>query len=242
MHSAYGSQLNPRFGFVHFLGPDLRIRGGIGRTFRGPTFGELTFPGCSNPNLRPETAWSADLGLEYVLAGSGPGRPTPDLVVRFNGFYTDAQNLIVGGCDPHNVGSARVAGVSAELVGRINERWAILANATWSDGLDRDTGLSLLRLPIWTANLIARYEIEGGRALSLLASYVGERADLDFSTWPASRVKLPGYLTFGVRYEHSWPGWTLRVGVDNLFDARYETLRGYPAAGRTYFVRISTSF
>lgn len=236
-HSVYGDQLNPRVGFVHFLGPDLRIRGGIGRTFRGPTFGELTFPGCSNPNLRPETAWSADLGLE-----TGPGTLGSDLVVRFNGFYTDAQNLIVGGCDPHNVGSARVAGLSAEVVGRVDQRWAILANLTWTDGVDRGTGLPLLRLPNWTANLIARYEIEAGRALSLLANYVGERVDLDFSTWPATRVTLPGHLTFGVRYEHSWPGWTLRVGVDNLFDARYETLRGYPAAGRTYFVRISTSF
>jgi outer membrane cobalamin receptor len=235
MHSAYGSQLNPRFGFVHFLGPDLRIRGGIGRTFRGPTFGELFFPGCSNPNLKPETAWSADLGLEHAVAGSG-------LVARLNSFYTDAQNLIVGGCDPHNVGSARVAGLSAEVVGRIDERWSIRLNVTRSDGVDRGTGLQLLRVPNWTANLIARYHIEPGIALSLLASYVGERADLDFSTWPAARVMLPSYLTFGVRYEQSWSGWTLRVGVDNLLGAQHETLRGYPGPGRTYFVYVSSSF
>ncbi|MDR5682949.1 MAG: TonB-dependent receptor [Armatimonadota bacterium] len=235
LHSLYGPQLNPRLGFVHFLGADLRLRGGIGRTFRGPTFGELTFPGCSNPNLKPETAWSADLGLEYAPAGWGA-------VVRLNGFYTDAQNLIVGGCDPHNVGSARVAGLSAEVVGRIDERWMVRANATWSDAIDRQTGLALLRLPRWTASLIARYEIDRGAAVSLLTHYVGERDDLDFSTFPAKRVTLGGYWTFGARYEHSWSGWTLRLGVDNLFDARYETLRGYPAAGRTYFVYVSSSF
>ncbi|MDR7395221.1 MAG: TonB-dependent receptor, partial [Armatimonadota bacterium] len=58
LHSAYGGQLNPRVGFVHFVTDTLRVRGGVGRTFRGPTFAELYFPGCSNPNLLPESAWS----------------------------------------------------------------------------------------------------------------------------------------------------------------------------------------
>lgn len=231
LHSAYGGQVNPRLGFVHFLTDTLRLRGGLGRTFRGPTFSELFFPGCSNPDLRPETAWSADLGVEAVV-GQG-------LVARLNGFYTDAQDLIVGGCNPQNVGSARVAGASAELSGRLPDGWQVLANLTWSDGVDRATGLRLLRLPGWTANVVLRRELGQGSALAVLVRYVGERDDLDFSTFPAARVTLPAHLTVGLRYEVQVSGLAVTVGLDNLFDARYETLRGYPAPGRTVFVHVA---
>ncbi len=230
LHSSYGGQLNPRVGFVHFLTDTLRLRGGLGRTFRGPTFAELFFPGCSNPNLQPEVAWSADLGLEAELQ--------PRLVGRLNGFYTDAQNLIVGGCNPQNVGSARVLGVSAELGGLLAEGWQVLANMTWSDGVDRGSGTRLLRLPGWTANVMLRRELDGRNAFSVLVRYVGERDDLDFSSFPATRVTLPGHLTVGLRYELRFGGLAVSLGVDNLFDAQYETLRGYPAPGRTVFLQV----
>lgn len=230
LHSGYGGQLNPRVGFVHFLTDTLRLRGGLGRTFRGPTFAELFFPGCSNPNLQPEVAWSADLGLEAEVQ--------PRLVGRLNGFYTDAQNLIVGGCNPQNVGSARILGASAELGGLLAEGWQVLANVTWSDGLDRGSGTRLLRLPGWTANVMLRRELDGRNAFAVLVRYVGERDDLDFSSFPATRVTLPGHLTVGLRYELRFGGLTVSLGVDNLFDAQYETLRGYPAPGRTVFLQV----
>jgi len=234
LHSVWGGVLNPRLGFVHVLGPEVRVRGGVGHTFRGPTFGELFFPGCSDPNLKPESAWSADLGVEATLR--------PGLVARLGGFYTDAENLIVGGCPPRNVGSARIVGASAETVGRIGERWQLLTNVTWSDGVDRTTGVRLLRLPTWTANLILRYSLDPQSALALVANYVGERDDLDFSQFPPQRVTLPSYVTLGVRYEVRRGGWTIRLGVDNLLDASYETLRGFPSAGRTYALQVSGSF
>ncbi len=231
LHSTYGGQVNPRLGFVHFVTDALRIRGAVGRTFRGPTFAELYFPGCSNPNLRPEAAWSADLGVEYALR--------PGLVWRANAFYVDAQNLIVGGCNPQNVGSARISGASAELSGALGQGWQVLANLTWSEGVDRSAGQRLLRLPGWSANLVVRRDLGEGRALALLASYVGERDDLDFSTFPGTRVTLPGHVTFGLRYELAVSDVLVSLGVDNLFDARYETLRGYPAPGRTFFVQVT---
>jgi len=232
LHSAYGGQLNPRLGFVHFFTDALRLRGGVGRTFRGPTFAELYFPGCSNPNLLPESAWSLDLGLEYA--------PRPGFAWRLNGFSTDAQNLIVGGCNPQNVGSARVSGLSAELSGRPAEGWQLLANLTWLDGWDRTAGQRLLRVPTWTASLVVRRELDPTSGVAVLATYVGERDDLDFSTFPAARVTLPGYVTFGVRYELTLADLVVSLGLDNLLDARYETLRGYPAPGRTVFVQVAS--
>ncbi len=234
LHGTWGAQLNPRLGFLHFLTPEVRVRGGVGRAFRGPTFHERFFPGCSDPQLRPESAWSADLGLEATVR--------PGFVLRLNGFYADAQDLIVGGCPPRNVGSARVTGLSAETVGRIGDRWSVLANLTWSDGLDRTTGLRLLRLPSWTANLALRYELTPESSVALVAHYVGERPDLDYATFPPTRVSLPPYLVFGLRYEVQVGSLRVQAGVDNLLDVQYETLRGYPAPGRSVYVRFAGSF
>lgn len=233
-HSLYGAQLNPRLGLIHFVTPDLRVRASIGRTFRGPTFGELFFPGCSNPNLSPERAWSGDLGVEATVR--------PGLTLRLNGFYTDAAALIVGGCSPTNVGSARVSGLSAEAVGRLSEHWAIDANLTWSDGIDRTTGLALLRLPPVQAGVVLRYTPSADRAFSMIVRYVSAMPDLDVSTFPATRVILAGYATVGLRYEHAFGPLTVRAGVDNLLDAPYETLRGYPGSSRIFYLQVGSEF
>jgi vitamin B12 transporter len=232
LHSAYGGQLNPRLGFVHFLTDALRLRGGVGWTYRAPTFAELYFPGCSDPNLLPESTWSVDLGLEYS--------PRPGLVWRVNGFSTDGR-IIQGGCPPTNT-AARVNGLSAELSGRPAEGWQLLANLTWQDGWDPTKGERLLRVPTWTANLVLRRELDPTSAVAVLASFVGERDDLewDFSTFRATRVTLPGYVTFALRYELTLADLVVSLGLDNLLDARYETLRGYPAPGRTVFVQVAS--
>jgi len=47
-------------------------------------------------------------------------------------------------------------------------------------------------------------------------------------------------VTVGLRYEVAVSDVLLAVGVDNLFDVRYETLRGYPAPGRTLFVQVTS--
>lgn len=233
-HSAYGLQVNPRLGFVHFLSPGVRLRGGVGRTSRAPTMGELFFPGCSNPDLRPEQAWAADLGMEVVLR--------PGALLRVNTFYTDAQDLIVGGCPPQNVGSARIAGASADLLLRAVGPWSGTLTLTWTDAVDRTTGQALLRQPAWQAALALRFAVAPATTLGLVAAYVGARPDLDFSTFPATRVTLPPYLTVGLRAEHVVGDVVWRAGVDNLFDARYEPLAGFPAPGRTLYLQVGGRF
>ena len=95
-HSVYGTQITPRAGAVHFIRPDLRLRAAVGLTSRPPTFGELFFPGCSNPDLRPERAWTADLGVEGV---------GERLVTRFLAVWDSP---------------AGAAGAVAGMIGRLN--------------------------------------------------------------------------------------------------------------------------
>ncbi|MGH2403236.1 MAG: TonB-dependent receptor plug domain-containing protein [bacterium] len=226
-HSIYGGQFNPRLGILHRTDDRTIVRASVGSTFRGPTFLLLFFPGCSNPNLRPERAWSADVGVERLLS--------PTLAARATLFATQASDLIRSGCPPVNIESASMVGGSIELDGRLSPRVAVLANVSITGTRDQ-AGDALIRVPALVASAAVHVSLNGSSTLSVLANYVGSRPDLDFSTFPATRVTMPAYLLVGLRYALATNLGTLHAGVDNVFDVAYEAVRGFPSPGRTLFV------
>jgi outer membrane cobalamin receptor len=232
-HSVYGGQFNPRLGLLHRLDDRTVLRLSVGRTFRGPTFLLLYFPGCSNPGLQPERAWSADAGLERTLAAGLTGR----LVA----FATEATELIQSGCPPLNVARATIVGGSAEVEGRLGPRVGLRANVSLTQARDQ-SGAPVIRIPDAAANLALHYTLSPTSTATLVLNYLGARPDLDPSTFPATPVTLPATLLVGLRYAVTTPLGTWQVGVDNLFDVAYEPVRGYPAPGRTVFVSLSSGF
>ena len=234
VHSAYGAAVNPRAGVVAAVNDTTRVRVGIGRTFRGPTFLHLYFPGCANPALRPETAWTAEASVER----SGAAR-----VATVTAFQSEATDLISGGCPPQNIGAALIRGISGEVHGRLGRVWTARMNLTVQQGIDRSTGESLIRVPSVTARAILMRPVGERATFTLMAEYVGPRPDLDFSVFPAARVELPGYVDVALRYEARTPsGWTVTFGIDNLLDATYEVVKGYPIPARTVFVTASRRY
>jgi outer membrane cobalamin receptor len=127
-----------------------------------------------------------------------------------------------------------MVGVTYEMVGRLAEHWALSANLTWTDGLDRVSGQPLPRVAPIQANLVLRYAWDENWALSLLGNYV--------STRPDGGVTVAAYTMFGLRYDQPLGDVTARVGVDNLFDTAYETLSGYPGPRRTLYVQLERVF
>jgi vitamin B12 transporter len=205
----------------------------MGSTFRGPTFLLLFFPGCSNPNLRPERAWSWDAGVERTLS--------PALVGRLTLFSTQASDLIRSGCPPVNVNAASIVGGSAELEGRLTPTLQLLANISIINARDQ-AGDPLIRVPGIAASAALHVALNASATLSLLVNYIGSRPDLDFSTFPATVVTMPPSLLAGLRYSLTAGSGTWQVGVDNLFDVRYEAVKGFPSPGRTVFVSYARGF
>jgi iron complex outermembrane receptor protein len=95
----------------------LELRAGWGLSFRAPTFSELYLVSGgvgSNPNLRPERAWSLDAGAAWH-AGS--------LTLSAGVFWTQYRDLIVyelhpsaNAVTPLNIGAAHVAGLELQAV------------------------------------------------------------------------------------------------------------------------------
>ncbi len=226
-HSTYGATVNPRAGVVYRLDETTRLRAAAGRTFRGPTFLELYFPGCSNPALLPETAWAAEMGVERQDRG---------LVLAATAFGAWATNLIAGGCPPSNVGQATVRGLSVEARRLLSGGTTFSATLTALQATDA-SGTPLLRVPGVTAQLNLHRPLAAG-TLTVAAFYVGPRPDLDPATF--TTVQMSGYVDVRVRYRTALSGGAVvTVGVDNALDYAYEPVAGYPAPGRTVFVTTS---
>lgn len=234
LHSVYGAQVNPRAGLVYFVRPDLRLRLAVGRTFRGPTMADLYYPfdgfAVGNPSLRPEHAWSADAGLEASLGARATARATV--------FWSDVRDLILWVPDaffvfsPQNVGRASLRGASVEFEGAISPVWHLRASSTWLAATDTATGLDLPNRARHSAALALSAALPRGASATLSAVLVGARfADT------ANAVTLPAYASFGLSAQLPLnPGSALRLSIQNLLDARYEPVQGYPAPGRTLMV------
>jgi len=79
--------------------------------------------------------------------------------------------------------------------------------------------------------------------MSLAVTYVGDRQDQDFSTFPFPRVTLASYTRIDLaaqldllRPRGSTPGFAVSGRVENLLDHGYEEVKNFPARGRTLLV------
>lgn len=233
-HSIFGGRVNPRLGIVRVLRDDLVVRAALGRTARGPTFSELYFVPFNNPNLRPESAWSADLSIAW--------RVRRDLELRAGAFLTEATDLIRPDAMfvPQNIGQATIRGGSVELSGRLSGRLAGTASISALHALDRATGAQLLRVPWVTASAALHYGLTEHASLSGMVQAVGPRPDVDPSTF--ATVVLPAYAVVNLRLTTLVGGVRWQIGIDNLFDARYEPIAGFPAPGRNVFLALNGRF
>jgi outer membrane cobalamin receptor len=141
--SANDIVVQPSLGIRADAGRGFTVRTNLGRTVRAPDLGELygdRGATVGNPELRPEVAWSADLGVTWQTENVGPldlGRlevagfasAVRDLVA----YVQNSQNTV----RPENVGRAEIAGVEASGRALIAELVSLEANYTYLRAVNR---------------------------------------------------------------------------------------------------------
>ena len=204
-----------------------RVTAQLSNAFRAPSFNDLYFPFFGNPDLKPERSVSGELGLQYARREG---------TLRAALYRTDTRDLVV--YDPaaqraENLDEARATGFELGGSWRFGP-WQLYANGTLLRAVDESSGERLLRRAPWTVNGGATYD-PGTWSAGTEVSVVGPRDDLDINTF--QRVELASYTL--VRLVAAWrvsAHLTLRARVENLFDAKYETVSGYNTAPRIVIV------
>ena len=237
--------LSAKLGSTFRAAGPLTIRANVARTFRVPSFAELYLSQgllSPNPDLVPETSWSADAGL--VL----DGKLGYAAVSAFTQLYRD---LIVYEPDsfrrmkPFNDGKASAGGIEIEVASAPvgPARLAASAAYTWlaTETLRGDDSILGKELPHRPPHrLFARLSAEPGPvAAHVEAQYIASQYQ-DLSNSPA--LLVPPALVFNVGTSlRLWRRPLTRLGIEirNVLDDRsLQDGFGNPLPGRMVMVTL----
>ena len=209
-------------GWGRDFGKGDRVTASYGTAFSVPTFNDLYFPGFSNPNLKPESAQSFDLGLSR--RGEN-GRLT------INFYRTTIDDMI--GLDenfrPSNINKAEITGL--ELAGHASvDAWDLAASFTHQNpkdigGGDNDGNLLQRRaktiLNLDAARQVGKYRL--GAALFVKGQSYDDAANTR---------RIPGYSTLNLRGQaRLHKNWLFTLALNNVTDQEYETVSYYNQDG-----------
>ena len=211
---------------IESTGTKLKATAGTG--FKAPALQQLygTFGG--NANLKPETSFGYDLGVEQSLLGE-------TLTGGVTWFQNNIKNLITSGPAPAfqlmNIGRARTDGVEAFLDWQALDTLNFRASYTYTDALDAATHLALLRRPRHQGSLNADWQATDALSLDATLLYVGPQIDgnRDFSI---PRLKMPDYATLDIAASYKLTEtWTLFGRIENATDTDYQSPDGFLRPG-----------
>jgi len=227
-YSDFGDQASFSAGYGYYVTDAVKLIGRLSNAFRAPTFNELYYPFFGQPNLQPERAKSAEVGVQVETAQTG--------LLRVTAFETRYDNLIVAALQPsglflaQNVNKAKVQGVEgswrASLFGT-----DLGAAVTFQNPVDQTNDSQLLR----RARRYASFDV--GRNFGNWR-FGGE--------WLVSSARLDsgprtlggyGIVNLNARYNID-KQWFVAARVENLFDKNYQLAYPYNTQGRAGFITL----
>lgn len=209
-------------------------KGSIGTGFKSPSLYQLyapkTFYGpIGNLSLKPEKCLGWDIGVEQPFSGE-----RAELRLALTYFHNRFKDLISYDWARGyvNIGQAESRGVEIEAEVRSVEGFSIHVAYIRMEARDKVKNEELLRRPKNRLCASAGYSLAGRLNFSFSLYYTGKRRDIDYSGSTAREVILQGYtLLNGVISSPLSPKVELFLRLDNILNARYETVYGYGTLG-----------
>lgn len=225
-HESYGSHATGQLAWGYESSPGNRMFISWGNAFRAPTFNELFFPFYGNPNLKPETSETVEIGLRQRIARHQQ--------FRLSAFHTTIDDLIA--YDPtiflaNNVDQARIDGLELEY--QLERKpWRLTGSLTLQKAIDESDRSDLDRRPRRKLAMQINRKLLAQGHLGLEWIYASARKDGN-NTLPAYNL-----VNLSARYPLRNSFW-LEGRVENLFDEDYELAWGYNTAGLSAYLGIS---
>lgn len=232
-YSTYGGQTTLGGNLAWSLNDGTTVlRATYAEGFRAPTLTEGQ-PPYGNPALKPETARNLDLGLEQALL---------DDQVHFGvtWFNRRSTNLIVFSWDSYqseNIGKVDTDGLELTLRVQPSPQLRFDANYTLTNAINQSgayLGKRLQLRPQHSGNVSADWEsplgLRFGASLLLVGGSFDDQANL---------VPLDGYALVALRASMPLGDQLELYGrIENLTDAKYQTVAGYGTFGRAAYAGV----
>ena len=229
-----GSKTTGLLGYGLNLTPAWKLTATVSSAFNAPPLGYLHAPFFGNPDLEPEEAHSAELGLQYATRDAEADRSTLLRATLFRSRVRDEFEFDFGTSRFENIGRTRNHGLELAADVRVaGIDWR--AGLTWQDPRNEETDARLLRRAKRFGNVGAGMDF-GAWDVGADLRASAERDDVASDGRP---VRLGGYALLDLRTR--WrpaPGWQLHARIDNVADRDWQTVYGYPQAERSIFVGV----
>lgn len=242
-HSEFGPSFTFRFAPAWLMEKTrTKLKATLGTGFKAPSLYQLFAPATlfgpiGNENLRPERTTGWDVGIEQQLFG---GRAFFE-VIYFRGDYKDLiQFDFLQGYT--NIGKAVSRGFEILAQAQPHPDIMIKLAFTRTEARDENSGAALLRRPRNKFSAMMNLPFTGKGSIHLSLLRVGEREDIDFSSPPYGEVTLPAYtLLNAVLSYHLVQNVQIFLRLDNIFNTRYEMVKGYGTPGFSFSTGVNIS-
>lgn len=229
-YETFGSETSPRLAAAWIAGRN-KFHAAYGEAFRAPSVGELYSPFGGNAELRAERSRSVEAGLEHFF-----DRGTVSLTLfqdKYRDLITNFNFMLA------NIGRARSRGAEFSAEGRVSDRVHAGLTYTYTDAIQEDTGAQLPRRPKHSGSAFVTVQ-QGATQLNVIVARTGERPDI-LPVLPFSRTTNEAHTTVDANVQVDLGRFTPYVKVENLTNAEYEEVRGYPSPSRRAIVGVRFS-
>ncbi|MEW6410491.1 MAG: TonB-dependent receptor [Nitrospirota bacterium] len=249
------SSLSPKVAIVYRPFGNTTMRTSAGKAFRPPTIYELyrtwtssrgiTYAG--NPDLKPETTTSWDIGIEQGIWKGAKIKATyfenymEDLIYRKT--VTSALQEII------NAGKAKGKGVELEAEQRFDKHLRLFSSFTYNNAKIKENeakpetvGKRLTQVPERMFNIGCDFE-KGLFSATLIGRYVSKRYSDDENRDTVNNIytSYDPYFVADAKISYKFTKWaTVSLSVDNIFDRSY--FNYYKTPGRSWFGEMTLRF
>jgi vitamin B12 transporter len=241
-------------------GTQLRASSGTG--FREPSFTENYSTGfvTGNRNLEPERSKMWEVGVRQAFFDNRLSLGATHFDQNFRNLIDYTGSTSACGASYCNVAEASAKGREFEAKWAASSRLSVDANLTHLEtkvlnpGFDTTSGglyhrnEQLIRRPTTSWNVGAAY-VSGRGSLDVRVTRVGDRADRDFRPFPAKPVVDPAYTRVDLggnlplrEVDPKLAGVELTLHVENLLDAKYQSVFNFLSPRRTILAGARASF
>jgi vitamin B12 transporter len=208
------------------------------KAYKLPSFYALGNPIVGDPTLKPEEAENFEGGITQQLWSFGQWK-----VEAYATNYRDLIDFRPGAVPKLvNLSTVHVRGVETSLELTTETGMGSLTatpRLSYTNARNQLTGASLRDVPSWLAGATLIWKPDPAWDVSFGLNHIGSMVD---NAVPTGDVNLRGHSRADLAVAYRLlPNFTLHLGVDNLFDERYEDVVGFPAPGAVVRGGISAS-
>jgi vitamin B12 transporter len=254
-NSDFDDVVSGRLSLAYDVSNTTTLRGAVGTGYKNPTFTERFgfFPGqfIGNPELKPESSTSFDIGIDQELLDGAMMLQASlfrqDLEDEINGFVFDPMTFM--STAENMPGTSTRSGAELSAQWRPNDSFDMGASYTYTDSKEENAlgeEVAEVRRPRHAGALSLGYHTADRRfSAALAADYGGTRTDVFFPPFPepSETVTLDSYwlLDLTLQYKITASS-SLFARGSNLLDEDYEQVYGYQTPGRAAYLGIRLNF